>query len=79
VHLDVAFASLGLLEVPDDRKVEYLKKNLHWHVDQVDHETARLPSLEVIVMKNAVQLRSGELPTVGKPTYYPEITEGREG
>jgi len=79
VHLDVAFDSIGLSELPDIHKVEYLKKNLHWRVDPVDHTAARLPSLEITVMKNPVQLRSGELPTVGKPTYFPEITHGREG
>jgi hypothetical protein len=99
VHLDAAFASIGLSEVPDERKVEHLKKNLHWRVEKVnndyfsyflsseltivstkvDHEAARLPSLEIMVMKHAVQLRHGHLPTVGGPTYFPEITQGREG
>jgi len=79
VHLNSAFASVGLSDGPDERKVEHLKKNLHWRAEKVNREAVRLPSLQIMVMKNAVQLRSGRMPTVGEPQYFPEITEGRKG
>jgi tyrosinase len=81
VHLDVPFVLIGLSEASDDTKVGYLKNNLHWRVEKLnhDHEIVKLPSLEIMVMKHTIDLRSRSLPTVSKPTFFSEITKGRNG
>ncbi|KAF8645995.1 hypothetical protein AX16_007421 [Volvariella volvacea WC 439] len=58
------------------------RAKLNWVVLKVGGDVAELPSLEVVVQTTPMTLpvlSGGMIPSVGKPTYYYDITYGRRG